>query len=465
MSIRHPKAFYVRQKMKNSYSWDGTIKYITEAGYLKTGHLPWLVNILKKEEIEFELVDQRSHLRYEPFEIEDLDVEVREYQTEAVDKVLENTIEGIPFQRGIINAATNAGKTMMMIKIFKSFPDANGIILINESTLYNQFLKDMPKYFEEDEWGYMQGKNLKWGKIMVAMVQTLVRNINKFQSKLSSIDIIFIDECDLSTSKTYKTILNHIYNATIRVGLSGSVFLTKLKRDDMKNNEVKEYLGEELFKIKNIQLMEMGYSTPVVVKIIEGNTKFPTSLNYPEVYRECITLNTDRTRKAVERVKFNLERGRKPLIVVCQYIEHVEVMYAAMRGAFGLRHNVSYAHHETKDRLEIFDDFRVGKIDILVVSQIVRRGKNFPLIKYILNAGGGDSSANVLQIVGRGVRKHESKSKVWVEDFWDMGKYIQDHSKHRVLTYKQEGFKIISLLTGDTIIKKKKTNGKRGKKA
>ena len=74
---------------------------------------------------------------------------------------------------------------------------------------------------------------------------------------------------------------------------------------------------------------------------------------------------------------------------------------------------------------------------------IVKRGKNFPLIKYIQNASATDSNETVSQIMGRGERKHESKTKYYLDDFMDEGMYLKRHSKHRKKYYQAEGFTLI----------------------
>ena len=70
------------------------------------------------------------------------------------------------------------------------------------------------------------------------------------------------------------------------------------------------------------------------------------------------------------------------------------------------------------------------------------------------NAAGGDSQINALQLIGRAIRIHSSKSKVYYEDFFDEGFYLKRHSKHRLQYYKHQRFKVLELYKNeDTIIK------------
>jgi len=55
------------------------------------------------------------------------------------------------------------------------------------------------------------------------------------------------------------------------------------------------------------------------------------------------------------------------------------------------------------------------------------------------------SEIATIQALGRALRKHESKSIVYVYDFLDKEKYLVTHSKERIKHYKKEGHKIVIL--------------------
>jgi superfamily II DNA or RNA helicase len=107
---------------------------------------------------------------------------------------------------------------------------------------------------------------------------------------------------------------------------------------------------------------------------------------------------------------------------------------------FGLK--VDWVHGERKDRHKVVRDFKNGKIDVLVGSYILKRGKNFPLMTALIHAAGGRSASTVLQVLGRATRKHESKEYTVVDDFWDTGKYLETHSRKRYKTYIKEQIKV-----------------------
>lgn len=77
---------------------------------------------------------------------------------------------------------------------------------------------------------FIQGKNLKFGNFNVGMVQTMSQKIKEIRNELSKIDIVLVDEADVADNKQFKTVLSYLYNVRIRLGLSGSIYMSKLKR-------------------------------------------------------------------------------------------------------------------------------------------------------------------------------------------------------------------------------------------
>ena len=443
LKYRHPQGWYLREYMPKG--WDGYMRLMTDKGYLPTGFLPRALEWLEERDVDYDITDQRELV--EPVELPDRiqSFDKRDYQRVCINAVINNYVGGQYFPRGVISAATNAGKSVIMAGITLCYPKMDGLILINDGTLYKQMVKDMPTFYKD--WGQCQGKTIRWGKVTVAMVQTLVRHLDEYRDELSSVGVLLVDECDLSTSKTYKKVLKYIPNAFVRVGLSGTIFIRNMAKDRPKNNTVIGQFGAELFKIKNKELMELGYSTPVVIKINMGNRMMARSGDYDGEYKEGIVRNSERNLMWVNRARYYLKQDIKHILVVAKLHEHVEELYRLFIRNFGNKYSIKFVHKDTptKDRDSAIEAFREGTLDILISSFIIKRGQNMPLIRVILNAAGGDSPEGPLQIIGRGTRTHESKDKVYYEDAYDKGAYLERHSKHRMIYYKNEGLKIILL--------------------
>ena len=63
-------------------------------------------------------------------------------------------------------------------------------------------------------------------------------------------------------------------------------------------------------------------------------------------------------------------------------------------------------------------------------------------MNHCINAGGGKDSKAVMQIIGRGTRISEGKTKVHVWDFVDTQKTLSDHFFERLNVYASNGWKV-----------------------
>lgn len=456
LRFKNPNTFFIRKKVPN---YDGYIYPLRKNGTFDTGFYPEVYNYLTKNGLKVRVNDKRSLPEFGeiPGEIGKFKFKGNKYdhQYKAVESVISNKVGDIYFPRGVINAATNAGKSIIMSALYYTYKKIPTIMLINDSMLYDQFKREFTEMIPEDELGYMRGSEIKWGNFMLVMVKTLSNKLSQYADKLFKYKVVLVDECDLSDNKTYKGVLKYMYQAPIKIGLSGSVFLSKLKKDLPGTVAMKCLYGNELFKVKSEELIKKGVSTPIKVKVIKYDEPELSYDSYDSCYRAYVTNNEERHEIIYQRIKYNLETKKGPLIVVCQYHDHVEGLYNYIRGNLryirGGPYSMKYAHHKVKNKKEILESFRIGEIDILIISYIVRRGKNLPLIKTIINASANLSWETVLQIVGRGLRKHESKKVVFLEDIHDQVKWLGTHSRKRVVVLKNEKFPMyeVDMLTGD----------------
>lgn len=438
-AIRAKGAFFSRAFQTRQ--WDGFIRFISERGYLDTGKVPQLVRVLKELDEEVDIIDQREgHIKAEDIPRRIGKFESRKYQFEALKSIKYNKLEGLSFPRGVIGAATNAGKTYISCALYKMYNQPT-LFLINSKELLEQALEEIPQIIP-GKVGYLASSvGEKWNDFMIVMVQTAVARLDRVGNKLLKYKVVLVDECDLATSASYKKLLGYTFNSFVRVGLSGSAYSDPRKKE--KNEKLRGIFGEELFKITNKNLMEQGYSSWVRVTMMNGNTIYKED-DFNEEYTRGIIKSKERNRKVVKRVKHHYKQKRLPILVIVKNHKHVELLYKRLMKEESLKDlKISWVHHKRKDRKVVVRKFKDGAVDVLVGSYILKRGKNFPLMKAIINAGGGDSIANVLQILGRATRTHEDKDYTYMDDFYDKGTYIRSHSLHRFQTYKNEGLQIL----------------------
>lgn len=445
--VKHPGSWHIMMYQKGKTRWDGFIKYISDAGRFKIGLLPKVVEEAKRLGQKVKVVDKRAPIPQPkvPKTLGDRTLYPR--QVKALEKILFNKVEGVPFNICAGDLAVGFGKSTLFAAIHKAFSNKlKTVLLLNDADLFNQFKREIPPMLPGIDIQFIQGSKVThWGDFNVAMVQSLARNIKKYQWDLSRVDICLIDEADVIDNRTYKVVIEHLYNARIRVGLSGTLYMSKFKKDLMHNMNVMSFIGEKVDTVKLIDQMKAGKATPVIVKMVSTHIGEKWD-DYKDEYDHVITYNKEAYKASFQRAMFNAQYHRYPMLIVTKYIDHCEKLYQYYQEknkALNLKLKIAYAHHETKNRTQILEDFRLGKIDILISTTIISRGKNFPTLRYLQNTASMDSNEKSIQILGRLVRQCEGKDKAYLDDLAFEGHYLSRHAKHRKVYYQREKLKVI----------------------
>lgn len=443
-AINHPQAFFIRKHMPKG--WDGKINYIKDSGKFQVGLLEHIADTCDKMGIEWDVCDFRDEIPKAKKIVQRGDWKLRDYQEAAVKSVVTHKVKGMRWPRGIIKAATNAGKTSISSFIYIGY-NLPTIFLMNSKELFDQALEEIPTILQEPV-GQISSKKIEWAPFMICMVATLRNRIKDFKvlQKLSEYKCLVVDECDLANNKTNKKVIESLYNTQIRVGLSGTTHIsTKFKKDLHKNLPLEGFFGKMVYDISNRALIDKGVSSEVQVTMLKGNDlPFDRSSAWQEEYEYGIIVNKKRNKRVVIRSIYHWAEGRTNQLIIAQRHRHIKRLFntfnkAIELGAYhGKKPKIDWVHHSRKDRKEVVQRFKDGEIDILIGSMILKRGKNFPKMNFMLNAGGGKSPENTLQLLGRAFRgcKH-------YEDFYDEGYALKGHSRKREIYYKNEKLTVI----------------------
>lgn len=452
MSVRHPNAFYLRRTIKN---WDGKVHFISKYGRFKIGLLPRVYKKLQEYGLKVEIIDQRRGI-YLPKKVVTQvgKYKLRPEQIDALKAITTYKVGDVPFQVGVIDATVNFGKSLLMSALYYTFGKKLRTLLItNDSDWFNQSKDEFKEYVPDEKVTFIQGSKVdNWTGFNIGMVQSIARNIRKYQNELAKIDMVLVDEADLGGSKTYQTVLTHLYNTRVRLGLSGTIYMSGLKKDLLKNMNLESFFGLRMYEFRLADSIKAGYSTKTIVKLIDtkpwyGGYGLQLKGQYKEIYDNVITNCISGRLLISDRLKYNIKYGRLPALVVCKHILHCENIYNFLKKNLDHALNIAYVHVNTPDkrRREIMKQFRDGKIDILVSTTIIARGKNFPKLRYMINAAGMNSQEKSIQFLGRLVRKLEGKDRVYLDDIQYQGQYLSRHSKRRSRYYKEENLKVIDM--------------------
>lgn len=243
-AIRHPNAFYLRTRQRGMQNWDGKIHYITKTGQFKIGLLPRVYNRCIEMGIKPKVVDMRQPLPKVSKVVTNIGkYKLRPEQEKAVKSVINNKVGNLPFHIGVLDYTVNAGKTLIMSSLYLSYKKQLKTLLItNDSDWLNQAREEFKQYLPGEDITFVQGKVLNWSNFTIGMVQSISRNMRFYQKELSQIDMVLVDEADQGGSKQYQNVITRLFNTRIRIGLSGTIYMSKLAKDKVKNMNLECFL-------------------------------------------------------------------------------------------------------------------------------------------------------------------------------------------------------------------------------
>ena len=360
------------------------------------------------------------------------DKELRDYQEEAVDIMIEKKI-------GLLQLGTGAGKTLIATEFIRRLKHMT-LFVVDKIEL----LRQTKQVFEENlgiEVGQIGGGENDFKDVIVATIQTLAKDPEKFKTVLNCARIVIFDECHKISSDSFIKISHHLINAEYRCGISGSA-----RRDDGNDMKITSVAGEIIYNMGSKQLIDNDWLVKPDIyfikdilseqDVIDAESKISKGLineskDYSLLYKEIIM---HPKRNIVVAEVANKYKNKRVLVIV-KYIEHGEILNSMIL-------NSKFLHGSTpkKEREQMFNDFANGDSNILISTiNIFAEGIDIPKINVIINAAANTGSIKTVQLLGRELRKHKDKNKAIFIDFIDDGDFFKSGSFKRIRHFKREG--------------------------
>jgi superfamily II DNA or RNA helicase len=153
-----------------------------------------------------------------------------------------------------------------------------------------------------------------------------------------------------------------------------------------------------------------------------------------------IVRNPTRNARIVQTLQEMTAKGLSTLVIV-DYIEHGDEL---LRLSQELGLNARYVQGSSTDRHDLVRGFANARFPILISTTILDEGIDISGIGALIIATGKKSRRQLLQRIGRSLRKKKvGENVVYIFDFMDMGnRYLEKHSKLRKKLYAVEGFDV-----------------------
>jgi len=274
--------------------------------------------------------------------------------------------------------------------------------------------------------------------VTIAMIKTVFNRLKdsiNVKKDLTRFGVVAVDECHLAGSKTYSTVLQNV-PAPVRLFVSGTPFDSDAVIQKMVAIGLS---GPEIVNVSKRELMDKGISLEVEVHIHLCNTiSMGKLIKYSDYQRELIQQSVQRVHIMGQIIKDYW--GLSTLIAV-EEIAHGQTILRLLCQYFALDSYlpvIEFVHGEDPFRDEKIQRFSDGEINVLISTRILKEGVNIPIANNLIYAVGEKAKVDIKQWMGRIERRHGDTKKVTMHDFYDIGKYVETHSRKRLRTYRNE---------------------------
>ncbi|PCJ19895.1 MAG: hypothetical protein COB02_06840 [Candidatus Cloacimonadota bacterium] len=415
---RFSKSRFVKAPKKLSYFFlrkpktDPTIE-------VPLGYLEDYVNILK----DFGLKIQVKNLLVTKEKKFKSLINLKAYQKTAVQAMLRR-------HRGLLIAPCGSGKTIMSIELIAKRQQKT-LILVHTIDLLNQWLERIKTFLNVDASIVGKGKKDIDGDIIVATVQTLVRDKKLLMLLENEIGTLIVDECHHTPATTFSKVVSNLRPLYL-YGCSATPI-----REDGLSFIMHLFLGKTLHQIHSKTLQEQNLLLKPELFTIKTDFFYPYDSEDQESYSKMIEeLTTCQIRN--ELIINNLIRTKHEInIVLSQRVAHCHLLKEMLKQQLP-EHKIEILTGAVakKEREQIIQDAREQKISYLFATQLADEGLDIPCLQNLWMVTPSRNTARIEQRIGRIMRLFENKQTPKVFDF------IDTKTKVLLSQYKTRLFKV-----------------------
>ena len=339
----------------------------------------------------------------------------------------------------IANVCTGAGKTLLAIETIKyireNFPEYNILIVAPKIVIIETvWLKELNKAgFGPNQVGVYYGYAHEFSKITL----TTIASIPRLDMKM--FEYIVCDEIHNMMSPTLSKLLKHEFK--YKLGLSASI-----KRIDQRHWKLLEKFKYNVFEYTMREAIHDGiinkfnfYCVGVTIKEPEVRLEYETidadlkaSLQACGGFEKVMRLPADNQTKIkilglLTKRSDLVNNYHRKIEVVTKIINDNKTMKVLLFSQYNkITRGIYWALKETVTRSEIIDtnvreasrskflkDFEDGKYNVLLSSRIFEEGYNLPAIDMAIFLSSNSTSRQMIQRLGRILRKKEQTSDAY----------------------------------------------------
>jgi DNA excision repair protein ERCC-3 len=353
---------------------------------------------------------------------------LRSYQREAAESFWHGG-------SGVVVLPCGAGKTLVGAAAMAQ-AQATTLILVTNTVSARQWKDELVRRtsLTEDEIGEYSGTKKEIRPVTIATYQVMTTRRKGVYAHLELFDakdwgLIIYDEVHLLPAPIFRMTAD--LQARRRIGLTATLI-----REDGREGDVFSLIGPKRYDAPWKDIEAQGYIAPadcveVRVSLPEGE-RFVYATAEPDERYRLAACTSAKTRLVEELVA---KHQGEPTLVIGQYIDQLDEL--------GERLGAPVIKGETKvkERERLFNAFRHGEIDLLVVSKVANFSVDLPSAAVAIQVSGSfGSRQEEAQRLGRLLRPKEDRSAARFYAIVSRDTVDADFAQHRQRFLAEQGY-------------------------
>ena len=333
-----------------------------------------------------------------------------DWQTEASDAIAY-------YARGTIEACTGSGKSIAIALTIAKIGVKTLVVVPNLELkkqltgLFNEVFED-PSFISVEN---IDSNNLK---------------------KQGDYDLLILDEVHHAASATYQKLNKKYWNG---IFFRACFTATAFRNDDEETLLYEGIAGTVRYRLNYKKAVKHGYIVPIEAYYLESAKQKTEAFTYASVYSELVVNNDYKNQMIAYLLEYISSQGKSVLCLVKE-INHGKNL--------SKRTGFRFASGESEESREDIQRFNSGEITTLIGTEgILGEGVDTKPCEFVIIAGLGKAKSNLMQKIGRCVRKYQNKTSGKVFLIKDTShKYLLRHFKEQCKIIEEEyGIKPLKL--------------------
>lgn len=396
--------------------------------------------------------------------------EARDYQHDSV-------VRSMKSGRNTLLLPTGAGKSLTTYGILKNLMEVDVypiLMIVPNIQLVQQAYTDFLEYGMHKN--LIQRFSAKFNRVPNdnPIIITNTQFLTKHLDKLPEIKAVYVDECHMLKKESNITAVVRKFKVPIKIGCTATL---PDNPEDLWS--VIGTLGPVIKKESITNLQDRGFLSTVRIRSIQYKhndlAKLRDMIDAKHMEKAALLAEYDmeihRLKPGKSRDKLIAKRTKvdaapvNEYLIECQYVEsHRESLVNMLKFVLKLKGNTVVMFNRTahgqlmykvlkrlapdrrvdyvdgnvdlSDRIDATESMEESEGNIIVSNtKCFGTGVNVKKIHNIVISGGGKAFITTLQVIGRGLRKHESKDRLNLWDIHHDLKYSKKHYEYRQKLY------------------------------